>query len=282
MRSAQERPGYSSGNAIGMARATLENRIMRVRRGEILTPLIDRYLSQQPEIKFSKETMRILTEIMLRPNRDRTNSYSASSLDTCMRRQMLQYLDYPTVRIPQAVQNSIFFNGNWLHLKWQGILLEMGLVVYQHGKPLLEVPVEIPELGVKGTIDAIIWLQERQWIWDLKGVNPGTFAKAKRGEVSRGYQWQLQIYGEATGLPSLLFYENKASQEYHEVAVEPSEDERKAAIARLRGLARYNSTRQLPPILPDFPSDRECRECPFQTDCKDAVFTDQYLKRRVA
>lgn len=249
----------------------LESRIARIKRGEILAPHVERFLSNWNG-QFSKETLEVILELAARPPRDRVGSFSASNLGKCMRQQALAYQGQPEEVVANPIQTSLFHDGSWRHLRWQGIFLEMGLVARDAWSGyLLEVPVEIPELEVRGTLDVILNLEGERWIVDIKGANPFSFSKAERGEVNQGYRWQLQTYMRAIQIPrAMLWYEDKSTQELHEIVITSSDKEAQEVWARMRGLKRFRDLRRLPPQLPGFPTELECRKCPFLLGCEEA------------
>lgn len=252
---------------------TLESRLLNYKKGNVLTPFLDRYFRDPPP-NHSERTMEVIKGLATQRPRDRTRAFSASSLGSCMRAQSFRYLDYPGVQVPDPRLQGIFLNGKWIHLKWQAVLLEIGIVDEDH----LEVPVYLDDT-VKGTIDAICEIDKLKWIVDFKGVNPQSFAKYRAGEKNLMYSMQLQAYMKATGIPrALLLYENKATGEYYEQQTFADSDESFRMQARVMALRHYMDVHLLPPPLHEAPANPECRGCPFQLDCVDAEWTDKYLE----
>jgi len=261
--------------------AGLIARIKRYRSGQILTPLIDQYLREQSTkdgVQFSPETMQLLAKLHLRKPRYRGGSFSCSSLASCMRAQMLNYLDYEQIVLPNEAREAIFFNGNWLHLKWQGILIEMGVVARgPTGVPMVEQRVSLPNQNVEGTLDAICNLNHpTQWIVDIKGVGPGYWTKMKEGWIPEVYIWQQHAYMMATGIPNaMLLVESKATQEYLELHIPPLTDSSALQVqARIAALNKFIDLQELPPMLKHYPRDPQCKQCPFMLDCPKAVYRE--------
>jgi hypothetical protein len=273
--------------------STLKARLLQHRRGDVLTPRVDEFLRRGTP-QFSEATMHEVVGLAVRPPRSRSRSFSASGLDRCLRQQFLQLLDFPQEEVPNARLANIFCDGNWRHLRWQALFIEMGLVgrgswvpgegiVFDEGGDLLlEVGVEIPEKMVRGTMDAVLVIDGDPWIVDVKGANPRVFSGVKQDtEPYRAYQMQLLAYMDASKVDNaMLFYEDKASQDYLEVRMNRHQDATAIAAldARLAALAHYWNKEVLPDPLPQAPVNPDCRSCSFQIDCVAAKWTKEYIE----
>lgn len=269
----------------------LKQRLLQHRRGDVLAPKIDAYLRQGTP-NFSEQTIAEIARLAIATPRSRARLFSASGLDRCMRQQLLQVLDYPQEEVPNARLANVFFDGNWRHLRWQALFLEMGLVARgkmstdgfaesEDGEWMLEVGVTLPSHMLRGTVDSILVLDDEPWIVDIKGANPRTFSGVKADQSPyRAYQMQMLAYMKATGVPrALLFYEDKASQEYHEVRITLADAQQQEAQfeGRVAALRHYWEQQMLPDPLPQAPANPDCRSCPFQIDCASATFTTKYI-----
>lgn len=270
---------------------TIKRRLLRHHRGEILATRVDDYLRLgTPTV--SAATWDAVLGIALRPGRDRRRAFSASGLDRCMRQQTFEMLGFPRDEVPDARLSNIFYDGNWRHLRWQALFLEMGIIPrgrVEDGKVildescdhLLEVGVQLPGHMVRGTLDAIAVLNDELWLLDIKGANPRTFSDVKAGNGPyRGYRLQLHAYMRATGVAqALLWYEDKASQDYQEVRLS-LDDAADAALfdARTAALRHYWERQELPPALPMAPLNPGCARCPYQIDCTSASWTQDHLE----
>jgi hypothetical protein len=209
-----------------------------------------------------------------------------------MRQQFFQLLGYPQEEVPDARLANIFFDGNWRHLRWQALFVEMGLVARgswvpgtgivldEGGELLLEVGVEMPDQMVRGTIDCVLLIDGELWIVDIKGANPRVFSSIKQDAAPyRAYQMQLLAYMQASGIDkAMLFYEDKGSQDYLEVKVDADSDVAAALEARLAALRHYYDAEKLPDPLPQAPANPDCRSCSFQIDCVAAEWTKDYIE----
>lgn len=279
----------------------LIDRLMRVRKGEVLTPLIDAHLRTHREEPFSPATLRVLFELASRKPRDRSGSFSVSQLATCMRYQVFRYWGTEGVEVPDGRLHSIFHDGHWRHLRWQGLLLEIGVVcqyVYvgdrlvilppgsPEGQPALEVPVYDRDLRVRGSMDAVCEVDPFRWVVDVKGANPGAFAAARRNDLPLGYRWQLYLYGHLLGrrlgegadlsrYKAMFLYEDKASQQVHEHHLTLEQRYMLGATARLRALNLHAAAQTMPAPLPNAPANPACRTCPYQLDCLEGLDLDE-------
>lgn len=270
---------------------TIRQRLLKHRKGDVLTPMVDAFLRRGTP-QFSQETLDAVVKLAVKPPRSRSRSFSASGLDRCMRQQFFQLLGYPQEEVPDSRLANIFFDGNWRHLRWQALFLEMDLVargswvpgegirLHDDGELLLEVGVDIPEQMVRGTIDVILVIDGEPWIVDIKGANPRVFSSVKQaGEPYRAYQMQLLTYMKAAGIDkAMLFYEDKASQDYLEIRVIPGSEVAAALEARLAALHHYWDKQRLPDPLPQAPVNPDCRSCSFQIDCVKAEWTKDYIE----
>lgn len=269
---------------------TLKKRLLRHHRGEILAPVVDAYLRQGTPV-ISSATWEIIAGLLLRPERDRRRTFSASGLDRCMRQQTLELLGFPRDEVPSERLSNIFFDGNWRHLRWQALFVEMGIVpcgrvedgavVLGGDDHLLEVGVELPDHMLRGTLDLIAEINEELWLVDIKGANPRTFSEVRGGgEPYRAYRLQLHAYMLATGVrQALIWYEDKASQDYYEVRLSLDDTaSEQLFLARTSALRYFWERQELPPPLPNAPMTPDCRGCPYQLDCVAAAWTLNHLE----
>jgi hypothetical protein len=259
----------------------LERRVAAAKGGALLLPLVEGYLRASARERgptVDAATYEELARVALAPPRYRGASFSASGVSNCMRRQVLQFLDAPTAPRPtDTTWESLLLDGHWRHLRWQACFLQLGIVARdEDGRPLLEVPIELPEHRVRGTVDAILELDGERWVCDIKGAHEGSFALVQQGQVPRMYLWQLMCYQLGTGLDNaMMFVECKGDQRLAESHLRPDPAEWGVLRARLRGLNRHLDLRRLPNPLAEFPKG-ECRRCPYQAGCLTQRFTEDY------
>jgi hypothetical protein len=202
----------------------------------------------------------------------------------------MKLLGFPEVEVPDHRLANIFSDGNWRHLRWQSIFLDMGIVARgrweeDNGVTLIPTDEHLLEVGVytgvvRGTIDAIVEIEGERWIVDIKGANSRVFSDLRAGgKPYPAYLLQLYAYMQASRIPrAILWYEDKGSQDVLEVQVK-RDDPGLAELyaARVGALELYKNRRELPPQVPKATAAPQCRGCAFQLDCPGATWTDDYL-----
>ena len=192
--------------------------------------------------------------------RDRRGTYSASSLNSCMRRQQFTFLGMPELR-PTAKTASIFQNGTFMHIRWQMEGLTEGW--------LREAEAPLPQnlLHLNGTRDGIA---HDGSVVELKSINTNGFSRVNTFGPKEDHLAQVGTYVAATGAhQAVLIYEDKNTQEYREFVVK-GEDLPIAAIAeRSRTIWDMTRAEQLAEPLEKC-IDREgyrYNSCPFRNKC---------------
>lgn len=198
--------------------------------------------------------------------RDRTRSFSASSLGHCRRAQLFQYLDVEVERNPSAAQASVFIHGTWTHLKWQAMGLEAGWLART------EVPVRMDEYTMLGTIDGILDTGQG---WELKSINKRGYRFVLDEGPKDEHLKQIHGYMLATGIHEWsLIYEEKDTQDYKEFVVE---FDPRIATSVLSELTALNSAVQRRELLPMLDACVEkngmtYRSCAYRDRCPEATW----------
>ena len=141
--------------------------------------------------------------------RDRRGTFSASSLDSCMRKQQFTFLGMPELP-PSAKLAAIFQNGTFMHIRWQMAGLTEGWLA------AAEVPVPSGnELKLSGTQDGIAYEGS---IVEFKSINTNGFSNVATFGPKEAHLAQGATYAACTGAEKVTFiYEDKNTQEYREI-----------------------------------------------------------------
>ena len=232
----------------------------------IITPPFTTWLIQHGDEAYPDWVADRIRELLVTQPRDRTQSFSASGAGGCLRAQELQFLGIPGAPIDAQLQN-IFNDGKWRHLRWQAELLASGLLVD------VEYPLTWGAMRSRGTMDGIGQVPDTharsRWRgasfgFELKGISTFQFAKAKEAGGLEHHRRQVHRYFLMGGFDLfVMVYEDKTTQAWFEVVVEPDPQLLKESRQELDALNAAIERRRLHDMLP------ECRKLTGYTwhDC---------------
>lgn len=268
----------------------------KAKRKGVLVPLLEDLFQSPVEIE-SKDDVLWITELLhsmveRQHNRNYNPVFSPSQLSECLRYVYLlanhKELGITRARSVRVEPNFYFFNGNFLHLKWQFALYKLEKHVGNkkifrlHG---VEVPILSKRKDHGGTVDALCSIHGEPYIVDFKGLNVRAFGEITRGTIPPQYAVQLCDYGmlynsqKQNGSKiskALLLSENKGGPDpKHLVALQESEilvATHLPEVKRRLGVLREHADQKKTP-------DPECSStqtlqylgCPFRKFCKEEV-----------
>lgn len=171
---------------------SLAKRVKQIKTGEaLLEPILDEYYLHRSPDRVKKG-----------------NYFSPSSLCGCRRAAYFDYMLVPGKEERDPRTQATFDDGKYRHLRWQKDFEQAGILIAK------EKFVQIPEWQVRGSLDAIVQIQAKPWVVELKGINQNGFERinrAKQGAID--HRIQLHIYMKAAKVPrGILVYENKNNQ----------------------------------------------------------------------
>lgn len=144
--------------------------------------------------------------------RDRRGTISASSLNSCRRRQQFTFIGMPELP-PSPKLAGIFQNGTFMHIRWQMAGLTEGWM------KAAEVPVPRPNpYRLSGTQDGVAY---DDTVVELKSCNSNSFSRVMSFGPLQDHPFQVGTYVLVTDAPrGTIIYENKDTQEYKEIVLE--------------------------------------------------------------
>jgi len=239
----------------------------------LLTPLVDRYLLTNELGDFTDDELDLARSLIAKWREARSIEYhSPSSASACLRQQMLTYWGYKGEQVDDPFLKSIFDDGNWRHLRWHMIFKRMDranlLTVVAQESRIVYRPwmlggtpddvVDIPRPD--GLVRAVI---------DIKGANDSKFKWVQQtNRPVDGHEWQLHAYMMALHIGlGIIWYENKNTQEYHEVVVRRDRN----VIAELARRSAILRKARKTDILPTH--DPRCSMATGTPNPKDQIFT---------
>jgi hypothetical protein len=236
--------------------------LMRVTREDlIVSPLHDDWLSKNANPVYTDLAMAFMNSEMRKRGRKREGTVSASSLDSCRRRQEFTWLGWWEVP-PSPKTAQIFHNGNFMHLRWQMAGLTAGWLKDA------EVPVPLdPVLKISGTMDGVLYDGS---VLELKSINTNGFGRISAFGPEKHHQIQVGTYMYLTGAPKgVIIYEDKNTQEYREFVLDMSPDLEDLVKESASTVWKLIDEQQLAPPLTDCEAHLGYRyhSCPFRDRC---------------
>lgn len=243
----------------------LRKHALSVQKDLIITPRLMGHLATTDQQLVSPQHMDRILEL-LRSQHTRAQGWHPSALYSCQRSQVFTYIGMPAndSKISHGL-SMIFLDGHWRHLKWQATLLAAGVL------SAVEVPVRHKLLKLVGTMDGLgfPYGMYPEWIWELKGTSQ--FDQVKKYGALPAHKQQLHGYFVAydktdTGV---IFYEDKATNDTHEVLVRRDHRIEQEIRVKLHKLNSAVAAAKLPEVLD------ECRygegaykQCAYAYACK--------------
>lgn len=247
-----------------MPSATLKAMLRTQRRGDLLvTPAVELWLVGHPEgIVLDDYLSDLLRKLTTAQPRNRDGLWAASAAATCERAQMFTYLDVPqTMRLDPRLQN-IFNDGTWRHLRWQMMMMKMGLL------DSVEVPVYSHDLHMRGTLDGIGNDDDGEWGFELKGVFS---LSAVQSGPYESHLYQIHSYFLAR--PSItrfsLVYEDKRTQLTKEFIITRDLTLMKAVKDVFKRLNDFLDRKELPDVqnVCEKGTGKTFNDCSYKTIC---------------
>lgn len=247
--------------------SNLKQLINAARNDLRVTPRLTAWLSKGEELVLSPATAAFVAEQTMTVPRIRSGSFSSSSRGSCTRQQVLDYLGYPVTddKPVDTRLRAIFSDGHWRHLRWQALLLEIGVLTHAESKWVL------PGYRLQGSVDGINATEK--WGFELKGANSNSFRQVVKSGPMRNHLMQIHTYMLGTGLTEFsLIYECKDTQDFVEFRVEMSSDVGDSVLQELGELNVAVDLKKLPPVLAECSTTPNPR-CKYATVCHGARWT---------
>jgi hypothetical protein len=269
----------------------------RATRKGVLVPLLEDLFQRPVEVETDEDVEflhDLLKKMVVRQNARGTKPvFSPSQLASCLRYvYLLKHHKDHGIEKSKSVRvepHFYFFNGNFLHLKWQFALYKLEQAIDDPSVFKL-IGVEVPILSKRkdhgGTVDAVVAIYGEIYIIDFKGLNVRTFGEITRGYVPQDYAVQIADYGMLFNsqvkkkigkiTKGLLVVENKGGPEQKRpLALFETEIEIATYLPEVRTrleVLRENGEKEEIPI-PECtsPYTVQFTGCPFRKFCKKEV-----------
>jgi hypothetical protein len=193
-------------------------------------------------------------------DRKRQGTLSASSLGECERYQQFVYIGMPKLA-PDAKNAAKMQNGMFMHLRWQMEGLTEGWL------RLAEVAVHSDAYHLIGTMDGINYDGS---ILELKSINANGFSRVSTFGPLIPHLYQMATYMLCSGREKGVFlYENKDTQEYTEIVVDPEDLPMTEALIKAEKMWESTQRQVLSEPLNDCMDKKGWKyaSCPFRDRC---------------
>lgn len=242
---------------------------------KIVLPAVHKWLLQHGDDALPVAVAERIAELLSTPPRYRGQSFSTSSAGACERARIYAYLDAHGEVVDAQLAN-IFLDGKWRHLRWQAMMLAMGLAID------VEFPLPWPNKRSVGTMDALGIVPDshpntgwrgKEFGFELKGVSTFQFPKLRDQGPTDKHLDQVSGYFASGGFELFsIVYEDKTTQDIAEWVLTADNPEMKTRIKarhlELESLNKHVDDQTLPPRLPECQNLRGAtyKACPYGGD----------------
>lgn len=240
---------------------SLAKHIKIAKRNTTITPKLMGWLSSHDGVRLEDPitTERVL-QILAPSEHDRSGVFHPSQLYECERKQLFEFdgLKPGNKRYDPTLQN-LFNDGHFRHLRWQIMLLNAGILTD------IEVAVSIPEFRLAGSMDGANFRDG--WMFELKGTSQ--FSTVLANGAMPAHVKQVHAYLLASGLEkALIVYEDKSSQQWHEIEVRKDQEMIDEIASILTRLNYAIETDQLTEMLDECKNQTgRFARCPYASVC---------------
>ena len=242
--------------------------VRAVKRADlVITPELEPWLVKHGDEAFPDWVVDILADLLRTKPRIRSGSFSGSAAGHCNRRQQLQFAGVTGEAVDAQLQN-IFNDGKFRHLRWQGMLLTLGLITD------VEYLVKWPQMLSRGSLDGRGEVSQNhpnakwrgtEFGFELKGVSTFQYSALAKSGPKDEHLRQIHHYFVLGGFDLfIVIYEDKTTQAWTEWVVEPDPVLLKEAEKQIWELRNSVKSKTLDAILPEcVAKGARYKDCPF-------------------
>ncbi len=245
----------------------------KTRRPTKVSPRIKELLEEHARddliMTYPPRVVNRIGEVLLKGQRDRRYSWSASGAGRCKRSQEFAFMGMPAKVDYDPQLKRIFLNGTWVHLRNQAVLMTAGLL------DNIEVTIRKPSMRARCTMDGMGEVQGGRYDgaafgFELKSANDWSYQHQMTKGAAEKTRQQVDFEFWLSGLDLfVIFNENKNNQGTHEWVIVRDEDRVKEAAKEVAELQRAIEKQSLHEKLPECKKKLRSGEwfaCPFGGD----------------
>ena len=225
----------------------------------------------------------------------RDGKFHPSSISGCPTATALDLLNLSegTNTGHDAKSLRIFDLGTAIHRLLQGQYIQMGVVPYTtatvDGKEvkvyLVEVPIDIAEWGMVGHVDAIVEIDGKRYVVEIKSVNSNRWAKMTGPEDHHRLQAACYVKGcekLLNGSKDVIFiYYSKDTSEIKEYVVTVTDKEYNAVTNKREKITAmmtaYNTKGEIPAPSYEEANKPLCRYCAWKAKCHSTLDREAWI-----
>lgn len=190
--------------------------------------------------------------------KEREDKFYVTDAGKCSRAVYFEFKKYPRKEIEARILR-IFDNGDYTHMRIMNVLFSSGVV--------RAVEIKIPPQDIiSGRADAIIEIEAKLYILEIKSCSHYKFEKLSRPESD--HIKQVQLYLHYFKIPQgIIIYEDKNTQNLKEFVLK-YDPELVQNILKDFEILREQIKQN---VLPDIPKDIEiwrCQYCEYRDECQ--------------
>jgi len=190
-------------------------------------------------------------------HRDRKPAFYISEVGKCPRAIWFSLKNYPKKPMKPRVAR-VLEHGDHTHMRLMSVLFSMGLV------KAAEIEIPANEF-IKGRADAIITIDNEQYVLEIKSINKTNFLKT---EPIKEHVMQLRLYMHFFKIKKgILIYENKDNQELKEYVINQDDVMTKNLFAAFNKIKEKFEKNEVPEIPKDL-KKWVCKYCDYYEECK--------------
>lgn len=193
-------------------------------------------------------------------DRKKQSLFYVSDAGKCPRQVFFNFRNAPKANLDPRMAR-VFSRGTKFHNDLFSLFYQLPDI-----KVMTEIHIPTNDL-VTGRADAIILMDNKHWVVDIKSMNSMIFKGLKYPKPENVAQLQLYLHFFSIK-NGILFYIDKDRQEIKEFIVNYDPVQVHYLLTGFRKLKKQIDDNKVPPVLLDYPKSWMCRYCRFSEICK--------------
>ena len=204
----------------------------------------------------------LIDKFYLDQQRDKEqHHFYISDAGKCPRAVFFKFKNAPRKKMDARILR-IFEKGEYIHRNIFNVLYRLRIGI------ATEVSIPAQEI-VSGRADAILYINNENYVLDIKSINSMIFKTMTEPKIENAYQIQLYMH-YFNVKKGILLYIDKDRQEIKEFLVDYDEKLVNSLLDKFKTLKRKVDSNIIPARLLDYPQNWQCQYCQFNDVCSMA------------